>query len=64
MISIVKRKVEAHGIQGKGEETLLRDMVRQNILYFDPTEAKYYPQGKSFHNGIKAYFERRTASTP
>lgn len=42
-----------------GEEKLLRDMVRQNILYFDPTEAKYYPQGKSFHNGIKAYFERR-----
>ncbi|HLP60273.1 MAG TPA: ATP-binding protein, partial [Candidatus Deferrimicrobium sp.] len=46
------------------EETLLRDMVRQNILYFDPTEAKYYPQGKSFHNGIKAYFERRISSTP
>jgi AAA+ ATPase superfamily predicted ATPase len=41
------------------EDNLLRDMVRQNILYFDPTEAKYYPQGKSFHNGIKAYFEKQ-----
>ncbi|MGE5340345.1 MAG: ATP-binding protein [Candidatus Omnitrophota bacterium] len=35
---------------------LLRDMVRQNILYFDPTQAKFYPQGKSYHNGIRAYF--------
>ncbi|MCX6584668.1 MAG: ATP-binding protein [Candidatus Aminicenantes bacterium] len=38
------------------EEKLLRDMVRQNILYYDPTEAKYYPQGRSFHNGIRVYF--------
>jgi AAA+ ATPase superfamily predicted ATPase len=43
-------------INPKNEE-LLRDMVRQNILYYDPTEAKYYPQGKSYHNGIRAYFE-------
>jgi hypothetical protein len=25
---------------------ILEDMVRNNILYFDPTEAVYYPQGK------------------
>lgn len=36
---------------------LLQDMVRNNILYFDPTEALYYPQGKSYQWGIKLYFE-------
>jgi len=36
---------------------LLRDMVRNNILYFDPTKAIYYPQGRSFQWGIKLYFE-------
>jgi len=40
------------------DEELLRDMVRQNILYFDPTEATYYPQGKSYHHGIRLYFEK------
>jgi len=38
-------------------ENLLQDMVRKNILYFDPTEAVYYPQGKSYHWGIRLYFE-------
>jgi hypothetical protein len=41
------------------EEILLRDMVRQNILYFDPTEATYYPQGKSYHHGIRLYFKSK-----
>jgi hypothetical protein len=36
---------------------LLQDMVRNNILYFDPTAALYYPQGKSYQWGIKLYFE-------
>jgi AAA+ ATPase superfamily predicted ATPase len=36
---------------------ILRDVVRNNILYFDPTEATYYPQGKSYQWGIKLYFE-------
>ncbi|MCX6584695.1 MAG: ATP-binding protein [Candidatus Aminicenantes bacterium] len=36
---------------------LLRDMVANNILYFDPTLAIYYPQGKSYRWGIKLYFE-------
>jgi len=35
---------------------ILRDMVRNNILYFDPTEAVYYPQGKSYQWGIRLYF--------
>jgi AAA+ ATPase superfamily predicted ATPase len=39
---------------------LLRDMVRNNILYFDPTEAIYYPQGKSYRWGIKLFFEGST----
>ncbi|MCX6581322.1 MAG: ATP-binding protein [Candidatus Aminicenantes bacterium] len=37
---------------------LLRDMVKNNILYFDPTEAVYYPQGKSYHLGIREYFKK------
>jgi AAA+ ATPase superfamily predicted ATPase len=44
------------------DEKLLRDMVRNNILYFDPTEAIYYPQGKSYHCGIRSYFEKSFAS--
>ena len=35
---------------------ILKDMVTNNILYFDPTEAVYYRQGKSYWWGIKLYF--------
>ena len=44
-------------IENKTLETLLDDMVRNNILYFDPTEATYLPQGKSYQQGIKLYFD-------
>ena len=40
------------------DETLLREMVRQNILYFDPTKATYYPQGTSYHHGIRLHFRK------
>ena len=46
------------------EEKLLREMVRQNITYFDPTEARYYPQGKSFHHGIRLYFKKGATKAP
>lgn len=36
---------------------LLRDMVKNNILYFDPTEAVYYPQGRSYRWGTQLFFE-------
>ena len=39
------------------DENVLRHMVRNNILYFDPTEATYYPQGRSYHWGIRLYFQ-------
>jgi AAA+ ATPase superfamily predicted ATPase len=39
------------------DEALLKDMVTNNILYFDPTRAVYYPQGKSYHWGIRLYFQ-------
>lgn len=39
------------------DEPLLKDMVRENILYYEPIEAKYYPQGQSYLNGIRAYFK-------
>jgi len=42
------------------DEDILKDMVRNNILYFDPTEATYYPQGKSYQWGIRLYFESIT----
>jgi AAA+ ATPase superfamily predicted ATPase len=37
---------------------MLRDMVKNNILYFDLTLAVYYPQGKSYQWGISMYFEQ------
>lgn len=43
---------------GKDEiNELLRDMVKNNILYFDPTEAVYYPQGRSTQWGIELYLQ-------
>jgi AAA+ ATPase superfamily predicted ATPase len=39
------------------DDPFLRDMVRNNILYYDPMEAIYYPQGKSMEWGIKLYFD-------
>jgi hypothetical protein len=43
---------------GKDEvDGLLQDMVRNNILYFDPIEAVYYPQARSYQWGIRLYFE-------
>ncbi len=42
---------------------LLKDMVTNNILYFDPTQAVYYPQGRSYYRGIRLYFES-IGSTP
>ncbi len=38
-------------------ESLLQDMVRNNILYYDPTRAVFYPQGKSVEPGIQIYFD-------
>jgi AAA+ ATPase superfamily predicted ATPase len=45
------------GIGEDEVDRLLTDMVTNNILYFDPTEALYYPQGRSYHLGIRLYFE-------
>jgi len=46
------------GIDVEDLQSLLQDMVRNNILYFDPAEAVYYPQGKSYQWGIRLYFEQ------
>jgi hypothetical protein len=43
----------------EGDEEFLRDMVTNNILYFDPMQAVYYPQGKSYQWGIRLYFEHQ-----
>ncbi len=47
------------GIEACDLEGLLQDMVRNNILYFDPTEAIFYPQGRSYRWGIQLYFEQQ-----
>jgi len=39
-------------------EALLQDLVKNNILYYDPTLAVFYPQGRSLEWGIKLYFAR------
>jgi hypothetical protein len=49
--------LEALGIESQELNELLKDMVRNNILYFDPVEAVYYPQARSFLWGIRFYFE-------
>lgn len=55
--------LEDLSIDGPELKELLRDMVKNNILYFDPTRAIYYPQGKSYRWGIKLYFESIDSST-
>jgi AAA+ ATPase superfamily predicted ATPase len=45
------------------DEELLKEMVRNNVLYFDPTQAVYYPQGKSYQWGIRLYFESLKGKT-
>jgi len=45
------------GLDKDEVENLLRDAVRNNILYFDPAEALYYLQARSYQWGIKLYFE-------
>ncbi len=41
-------------------EEILHNLVSNNILYYDPTEALFYPQGKSMEWGVRLYFERST----
>lgn len=38
-------------------EEILRDLVFSNILYYDPAEAVFYPQGKSMEWGLSLFFE-------
>ena len=39
-------------------EEMLHNLVSANILYYDPTEAVFYPQGKSMKWGIGLYFNK------
>jgi len=50
--------LEGLPIESSVLKELLRDMVKNNILYFDPTQAVYYPQGKSCRWGIRLFFEK------
>ncbi len=52
---VTYRELEKLGIDGSTLESVLQNMVKNNILYFDPTEATYYPQGPSYHWGIKLF---------
>jgi AAA+ ATPase superfamily predicted ATPase len=48
---------ERLGVEPRELKTLLKDMVRNNIIYFDPVEASYYPQARSYQWGLKLYFD-------
>lgn len=48
------------GIESSKLKEILRDMVRNNILFFDPTDATYNPQGSSYRHGIRLYLEEYT----
>ena len=37
-------------------EEMLHNLVSANILYYDPTEAVFYPQGKSMEWGLRLFF--------
>ena len=37
-------------------EEMLYNLVSANILYYDPTEAVFYPQGKSMEWGLRLFF--------
>ncbi|HLP62510.1 MAG TPA: ATP-binding protein [Candidatus Deferrimicrobium sp.] len=65
VLAVINKKETVSGtdfenlpIAGPELKELLRDMVKNNILYFDPTLAVYYPQGKSSLWGIRLYFEQ------
>ena len=47
------------GLDIDDAKNLLQNLVRSNILYFDPVEALYSPQARSYQWGIKLYFESR-----
>jgi AAA+ ATPase superfamily predicted ATPase len=49
--------LENLGIEPRELKELLKDMVRNNILYFDPLEAVYYPQARSYQWGMRLYFD-------
>ncbi len=48
------------GIEKNEVDGLMRDIARNNILYFDPIEAYYTPQARSYQWGIRLYFESLT----
>jgi len=50
----LEQVIEAYKTTIKG---VFIDYIRNNILYYDPTKAVFYPQGKSMELGIKLYFE-------
>ena len=44
------------------ELPFLAEMVSQNILFYDPSEAAFYPQGKSYEWGIRLYLKTNLLS--
>jgi AAA+ ATPase superfamily predicted ATPase len=46
------------GLASEEVEEVLHDLVFANILYYDPTKAVFYSQGKSMDWGIKLYFDK------
>jgi AAA+ ATPase superfamily predicted ATPase len=56
-VTVGSKDLENLPIEVPELKEILRDMVKNNILYFDPTEAIYFPQGRSYRWGIRLYFE-------
>ena len=57
-VIVTAKDFENHPLEIPELKKILRDVVRNNVLYFDPTEAVYYPQGKSYQWGISLYFQQ------
>jgi len=60
---ILKRFIERNKISKSefSEEEIekLKDMVHNNILYYNPVKAEFYPQGRSYEWGLKLYFKKK-----
>jgi AAA+ ATPase superfamily predicted ATPase len=64
VLKVIKKKRQAKasdflntGLEAKELKAILKDMVRNNILYFDPVNATYTPQGASYVHGISLFLD-------
>ncbi|HPQ19946.1 MAG TPA: hypothetical protein PKX90_11845, partial [bacterium] len=58
LIKFVNKCRISKGKFNEEEIEILKDMVHNNIIYYNPVTAEFYPQGRSYEWGIKLYFNK------